>query len=312
MTYLFYGTENYFIELEIKKIQEKYHIDDISVSRYDMTTDSLDQILEDAKTVSLFGEMKLILVTQAFIFTNNTKKNDETINLDELALYLEQMNPDTQLIFTCSKINMNKKITKLLKKVGVVKEFSNTQNIKSVVLDTLSGYQISNATIDLLIKRVGNDPQLLSQECEKLKYYKIEEKIITDEDVMNMTHKTIDLDIFKLIDHIILKEKESALETYHEMLKYNEEPIKLIIMLANQFRLMYQAKTLIKKGYREDEIAKKLDVHPYPVKLALKKARNYEEDRLLSLLGKLADLDYNIKSGKIEKELALDLFIIEL
>lgn len=312
MTYLFYGTENYFIDLEIEKIKEQYKIEDLSISRYDLTENSLDEILEDASTVSLFSEKKLIVVTNAFLFANSTKKNEENISLEALVLYLEQGNPDTQLVFVCSKVNMNKKITKLVKKFGVVKEFTTAQNIKGVVSDLFNGYQVSSDTIELLIKRVGNDPLLLKQECEKLKAYKIEEKEITKKDILEMTHKTIDMDIFKLIDHIILKEKESALETYHEMLKYNEEPIKLIIMLANQFRLMYQTKTLIKMGYREDEIAKKLNVHPYPVKLALQKGRNYPEERLLCLLSKLADLDYHIKSGKIEKELGLDLFIMEL
>ena len=118
--------------------------------------------------------------------------------------------------------------------------------------------------------------------------------------------------VFKLIDDIVTKNKEEAMEIYEEMLKHNEEPIKIIIMLSNQFRLMFQSKKLIKKGYSEKEIAKKLNVHPYPVKLALQKSRNYDESRLLFLLSELADLDFQIKSGEIEKRLGLELFILSL
>lgn len=313
MTYLFYGTDEYFIQKEIGKIIKEKAIEEISISRYDLEQHSLKDILEDAQTVSLFSSEKMILVNNAFFFGTVSKKNSiDEQDMKDLENYLKQENDSVILIFVTDKVNMTKKISKLLKKVGVVKEFTSNGNPNHLVKELLNGYQISDTTIKLLISRVGSNTNLLQQECQKLKSYKLDEKIISDEDIMELVHKNIDLDIFKLIDSIILKNKEDAMETITEMLKYNEEPIKIIIMLANQFRLMYQSKVLIKKGYSEQEIAKKLNVHPYPVKLALMKARNFKEDTLLKLLEQLADLDFEIKSGKIEKSLALDLFIMGL
>ena len=65
--------------------------------------------------------------------------------------------------------------------------------------------------------------------------------------IIEVTTETIDTDIFHLVDNIILKNKEKALKSYYEMIKIGEEPIKIIVILANQFRLIYQVKQLSKK-----------------------------------------------------------------
>ena len=96
------------------------------------------------------------------------------------------------------------------------------------------------------------------------------------------------------------------------MLKLNEEPIKIIIMLANKFRLMYQACELSKKGFPIDDIATKLNAKRYPVQLALEKGYRYDSEVLLHHLDELANLDSNIKMGLVDKEIALELFILKL
>ena len=95
------------------------------------------------------------------------------------------------------------------------------------------------------------------------------------------------------------------------MLKINEEPLKIIIILAGQFRIMYQSKQLLKKGYTEKDIASILKIHPYRVKLAIQNARNYDSHILLKYLNDLADIDIGIKTGILNKDLALELFILK-
>lgn len=312
MVYLFYGTENFFIDQEIQKLKKQYQIEDINMSHYDFDHTSIDEILEDANTFSLFETNKMIIVDHMNLFSNVVKKTVSDEDIKKLEEYLLNFNPNTHLIFKNDKVNQTKKITKLVKQKGVLKDCSTTTNLSNIVKDLCAGYDIDSAAILELTKRVGNNVFMLQQECQKLKSYKIEEKKITVDDIKELVHKTLDLDIFHFIDTIIHRKKEEAMEIYEEMLLYNEEPIKIIVMLANQFRLMYQAKIMSKKGYREADIAKELNVHPYPVKLALQKSREYNTERLLAILDELSCLDYQIKSGKIEKKLALDLFILGL
>ena len=96
------------------------------------------------------------------------------------------------------------------------------------------------------------------------------------------------------------------------MIILGEEPIKIIIMLANQFRLIYQTRNLYKKGYSEKDISNLLGIHPYRIKLAINKGNQFQDETLLIYLKRLSDLDMDIKNGKIEKELGLELFILNL
>ena len=312
MVYLLYGLEKYLIDKEIKDIMSKNSIDTININSYDLNVETLENIIDDAKMISLFSDKKAIIVYNSNIFT--AKKNTVEQNTGILEEYLNNINPDTILIFVVyeDKIDERKKLVKSFKDKINVKKISSDINENNIVKDMFKDYKVSNSTINLLIDRVGKNLAILSQEIDKIITYKNEDKNISDSDIIILTNKNFDIDIFALIESIITKDKSKALDIYYEMLKYNEEPIKIIVMLANQFRIIYQAKEMYKKGYTESDIAQNLGIHPYRIKLALNKAREYSSSSLLSYLSKLADLDIGIKTGNINKEIGLELFIINL
>lgn len=314
MIYLFYGIEDYLIQKEIDNIKQKYNIEEISISRYDLTNTNIEKIIEDCEMNSMFTDKKVIIVNNSYIFTGQSKKGQIEQNLEALEKYINNPNIDTLLIFISDseKLDERKKIVKLIKQKGIVKEFNTTTNINSIVKSFFNDYKISDSSITKLINRVGNNLPLLEEEAEKLKLYKDDTKEINDEDILKITNKNVDLDIFKLIDNIIMKNKKVAIETYNEMIKYGEEPIKILIMIASQIRLMYQTKLLYKKGYTEKDSASLLGIHPYRVKLATEKGRKYTESDLLMYLDNLADLDSKIKQSNVDKKMAIELFILKI
>lgn len=312
--YLLYGLEDYLIQEEIKKIIEKDKIEEININKYNLENNMIDNVIEDATTISLFQDKKVIIVENAYIFSGTINKKLPEQNTDLLLDYLNHSNPNTVLIFTLikDKIDTRKKITTLMKKNGTIKEFNTVSNINNWITKELEPYQMDKKELEYFINRVGNNLSILKEEIDKLKLYKDDEKVITQKDIEQLTHKNIDTDIFKLIDSILSTRKKEALESLEEMMKYGEEPIAIIIMLANQFRIMYQSKQLLKKGYSEREIANLLEIHEFRVKKALEKGRKYSSDEILKKLEDLADLDYQIKSGQLDKNIGLELFILNM
>lgn len=312
--YLLYGLEDYLIQEEIKKIIEKDKIEEININKYNLENNMIDNVIEDATTISLFQDKKVIIVENAYIFSGTTTKKLPEQNTDLLLDYLNHPNPNTVLIFTLikDKIDTRKKITTLMKKNGTIKEFNTVSNINNWITKELEPYQMDKKEVEYFINRVGNNLSILKEEIDKLKLYKDDEKVITQKDIEQLTHKNIDTDIFKLIDSILSTRKKEALESLEEMMKYGEEPIAIIIMLANQFRIMYQSKQLLKKGYSEREIANLLEIHEFRVKKVLEKGRKYSSDEILKKLEDLADLDYQIKSGQLDKNIGLELFILNM
>ena len=308
MIYLLYGILEALITDYINKIITKHKINDLNISKYNIN-DNLTDIIEDANTLSLFDDKKLIVINNNALFVG--KKSVDTIALEK---YIINSNPNTILIFVVSeeKLDTRRKLYKNIKEKGEVFEFNKLPNINTYVKDLFSGYTITNDSINLLIKRVGNDLNRLKQEIEKIKIYKINDKLITDSDIIDCTVEKIDINIFNFIDNIIRKNKSETIKTYKELLKIGEEPIKIIVLLANQFRLMYQSKLLTSKGYSEDDIASLLHAKRYPVHLAIQKSYHYNKEVLIDNLEQLADLDIKIKSGEIDKNLALELFLLRL
>lgn len=312
--YLFYGLEEFLMNKEISKIIKDNNIEDIDIVRYDLENTKIENILEDVSSVSLFNPKKLVIVDNSYIFTGTTNKKLLEQNTSILEKFLCNNNSENIIIFTIinEKIDERKKTVKLFRENGIVKDFNLLKNINKYVIEMFGEYKISNDNINLLISRVGNNLELINSEIEKIKIYKDNDLNITKEDIINLTSKNIDTDFFKLIENIVSKNKEEALESYFEIIKHGEEPIKIIVVLANKFRLIYQAKNLYKKGYSQNDISSMLGSNFYAVKKCLESSRNYDDNVLLECIQKLANLDIDIKSGNIDKNLGLELFIMGL
>lgn len=311
MVYLFYSKESFLIKREIKKIINENNIDEFNINKYDLNENFIKDVIEDSETFSMFDDKKIIIINNAYLFT--AKKNSIDQDLELLEKYLSNVNPSTILIFNFldSKLDERKKIVKELKKIATIKDLDSSNNIKDIIKESFKPYNITDNLITLLIDRVGTSLIMLENEIEKIKTYKNKDLTITHDDIINLTHENIEANMFLLVDTIISKDKSKAINIYHEMLDMNEEPIAIIITLANKIRSLYQTKELYKKGYSEFDIAAILGVKPGYLYYLKDSLRKYDSETLYNLLSKLADLDYDIKSGKIDKNTGLELFILE-
>ena len=314
MIYLLYGKEELLIQKEIDNIKKENELNDLDVNEYELDTVSLKEALEDAETISFFHDKKAVILNHCTFLTGTTKKGSIEQPIALLEEYIKHPNPSTILILVVfsEKLDERKKIVKMLKKEVIVKELNQVANQEQFVKDLFHGYQISRDDLNLFQKKVGNHLELLEQEAEKLKMASFQEKTITTELIQDITIQTIDLDIFGLIEAIVLKQKEKAMMMLDEMIKIGEEPLMILIMLANQFRIIYQAKELYQKGYTEKNIASMLSIHPFRIKKALEKGRMFSSEILLSYIKQLAELDYQIKNGGINKRMGLELFLLGL
>ena len=86
MIYLLYGKEIHLIHDYIDKIKKDNKIEDFSVSTYDID-DGIYKILEDANTIDMFGNKKLIIVNNSYIFTGIKQEIDvEDLRISNLII----------------------------------------------------------------------------------------------------------------------------------------------------------------------------------------------------------------------------------
>ena len=93
----FFQNQDWIVDYnEIKNLINKHKIEEINISKYDLESNTIKEILDDANTVSLFSSKKLIIVENSFIFSRTTKKIDD---IDKLEDYLKNSNPDVVILF---------------------------------------------------------------------------------------------------------------------------------------------------------------------------------------------------------------------
>ena len=314
--YLVYGEDKYLIKTNIKKIMKFHNIDESLVVKYNMEEETIENLVNELDTYDMFCDKKIVICDNAMFLSSETKKG--TYNTDLLIKYLNNYNPNSILIITLNDtIDERKKITKEIKKICKVINCNKLNNyeLSNYIKDRLNklGYKINNNDIDLIIKYVGDDLLNINNELSKLILYKMNNKDITTEDINNVISKNIHNNIFDLVDCVVSNDKPKIFEIYEDLMHYsNEDATKIIVMLSNQFRLILQCKLLNEEGLRESEIAKKLAVHPYRVKLAIQKGKNLNYDLLKKYLLDLSNLDIDIKSGKTNKNIGLELFFLNM
>lgn len=308
--YLIYGVDKYLIDKEIDKIIKKNKIDNNSIIRYSLNEDSIDNILEDANTFNLFSDTKLIIVNDANIFTSS---ND--ILTDKIINYLNNYNDKSYLVFTLlsDKIDNRKKITKVMSDKGNVIDLNKKEVDINYIISYLkeNGYQINMSDARMILNKVGNNLFSINNELDKLMLFKLEDKVIDKNSIDLLINENIDSSLFALVDSITNKDKDKMLKLYHECL-LESDPIMIINMLANKYILLYQVKRLISDGYSDDKIAKELEVHPYPVKLARNMCYSYSVKEILDIILKLANLDKDIKLGNVNGEVGLEFLLLSI
>ncbi len=292
MTYTFIGEKDY-IEKEINKISKSFNIENIV--RYNLEETSINKVIEDLNTVSLFGN-KLIIVNSI----------DKIENPDPLIKYLNNEGANTLILLSFKELDKRKKITKVLQEKTQYKEFL-SYNIESVIKEDLKDFKMSPMAINLLISYCGNNLSRIENELEKLKLYKLNEKEITTEDIENLVKKSLDSTIFNLIDKINEKDKVKIFKIYNELLEEGETEEKIMYTIANHYRLLFQISEKI-KSLSDDEIIKEYRMHPYRLTKLKEQLNLIVQDDILKILKNLSDIDINVKKGKIDIKTAMFLF----
>lgn len=319
--FLLYGAESFLInetkQLLISNVLTDEEMD-FNLSTYDLEETSIDAALEDAETFPFMGERRLIFLHNPVFLTSEKTKEKVEHNVAKLEAYIKEPSPYSIVVFIApyEKLDERKKITKELKRNAAVLEAKklNEAELKSWIKEraALNEVEIDNEAAEYMLTIAGTNLFLLTSEINKLALYtgkgsKIEMPIID-----KLVSRSLEQNIFTLVDKIVHRKIDDALRIYYDLLKQNEEPIKILSIITGQFRLIYQVKELARRGYGQQQIAGSLKVHPFRVKLAAGQAQLFSEKELATIMKLLADADYKMKTSGMNKALLIEMFLFRL
>ncbi|WP_026674623.1 DNA polymerase III subunit delta [Alkalihalobacterium bogoriense] len=319
--YLLTGTEAFLIDDITHSVVNQTLNEaerDFNLSVFEMKETPVDMAIEDAQTLPFLGEKRVVIVKEAYFLTGQRDEAKIEHNVKVLEEYVQNPANETVLIITApyEKLDERKKITKVLKeKTEVVdsKEFDEKMTMEWLTAQAREfGADITDKGKETLIQLQSGNLLMIANEVKKLALYVGEGGTIDEEIVHLLVARTIEQDIFSLIDHVIHRRIEKGLDIFFDLLRQKEDPLKVVALLARQFRILYMVSEMSKQGYSQKQMASQLKLHPYVVKLAGQQAKKFNERQLLVWLDGLATVDFQIKTGQMDKKLAVELFLMKM
>ncbi len=308
--YAFQSTNEYLLRKAVDARIEKLNVNAFNFMRYDLSEASSDDVLEDLQTISFFSELKVIVVRHI----------EKVLDASEGVVkawvtYIEKPNPDVVLVLELSELlptatPLGDAIHKYayIEKIADPKQEEYPIFVKEI-FDKM-GYQITDGAIESLLERTNYDFTLLNQEAEKLALYKVDEKVIKEIDVMRLVSRNLEEHIYELTNALLSNQQAKTIEIYHDLLAKNEDPLRILNFIVNKMRELMHARLLIDKGMHKDALADYFHISSGRAYYMMKNARQANLNLLERHLKKLGQLDFDIKSGNIEKKLGVELYLL--
>lgn len=309
LNYLLESSDHLLLEKKIDSIIEKEKFQGEYRATYDLEEVALANALEDLDTYSFLSSKKVIIIKNILssLALENEKKH--------LIKYLENPSSDNLLIMTSDKMDA-KTFSKKLKSLKTLEYQKLETNPVSFAKNILDGYKISNMDLSYLAELCNNDITKLNSECEKLMMYKIDTKEIAREDITNLVVKKLGDSneiLFSLAKAIMSKDKKQALKLYNDLKVYQIDANSIIGLMASQMKLVSQIKVLKEKNLNVSQIQQNLNLKSsYQVKKLSEYIYSYSYNDIKTFFNKLFNLDYSIKTGKVDSSNAIELLIINL
>lgn len=317
--YLLYGSERFLIE-EMREKLIQSHIEPMDVNVYDMNEIPVDYAIEDAETMPFLSDKRVVIIKNPFFLTGEKQSPSAAVehNLKKLEQYLENPSPFAVVIFEApyKKLDDRKKIVKALKRTAKVFEANPLQE-KSIPQwihnECLAlNITIDDDAIDQLYSLIGNDLRKLKTEIEKLSLYVGDDGKITVDVVDLLVTRSLEDNIFALVDHVVNKRMNEAFHALFDLFDQKEEPIKIVLLLARQFRLIAQIHSLRAKGKSVKQMAAYLKLHPFVVQKIISQSQKFSQDECYQMIQILAETDYFMKTGKFDKMFLLELMLTKI
>jgi len=304
MIIFLYGEDSYRARQKLKEITEHYkkiHKSGLNLKYLDFSKGDLNDLRDEVRQTSMFKEKKLIVITNPFSISESKGLKD-FVNSDDVIVFYQE-----------DKVNRRTSLFKFLEKNAKCQEFEllSGQKLKNWVKKQFEKYEgkIDSQTLDKLIEYVGSDLWRMENEIKKLVSFK---KKTEAEDIDLLVRSKIETDIFKTIDAIAQKDKKEALKLLHKHLEKGDSPLYLLSMINYQFRNLLIVKDLIEKHKPYNLILKKSGLHPFVVRKSYSQSQKFSLEQLKKIYQRIFQVDFQIKTGKIEPETALDLLVVEI
>ncbi len=317
MILFLYGKDTFRSRDHMRKMIEKFKKDrdpqGYNVTIFDATKDATPRILEEIGALPFLAEKRLVVIEQVLV----AKQHDLRDAL--LKKIEEQTVPSSTVLLLWDSVDTvkgkdAKELFEKLKAEKYAKEFDllDGQKLEAWISGEIQerGGDMSHDAIHFLVSHVGSDMWRLHTVIDQMLAYTKGEKI-TIQDLEEVVEKSIDDNIFSLIDAIVQKKQSAIFLLLDEQYRQGNDAGYIFAMMLRQFRILLEMKDSIERtGEKNDVvIAKQLGIHPFVAKKSIPLVSKYSMSELTWVYEALLTLDIQTKTGGGDQKTLLDIFI---
>lgn len=306
--YLFYGEESYLKKQYRDKICQALHTDEdtMNFSRFEGKGLNEGEIIDLAETMPFFAERRIILLENTGFFKNKAEK---------MADYIADLPPYICMIFVEDEVDKRSRMYKAVQKAGRAVEFA-TQDANTLtrwVLGILKreNKRITKSDIELFFTKTGNDMGNIDKELEKLLCYTMGRDVVTAGDIEEICTAQIHNQIFDMVRAVSRRQQKKALGLYYDLLSLKEPPMKILALIAREFNMMLQVKSLYMEGCDVRTIAVRTGLRDFAVKKYLPLMQQYSQQQLEGAMEDCITTEADVKTGRLSDIMSVELLIVK-
>ena len=319
MVNFIYGNQSAIVKQRIKTITKEVlgdDKDDMNYVRFQGRDTLVQDVVAECNSLPLGYDRKVVILENAYFMSSKKEKNKIESDQDYQSLinYINNPSENTELIITLesSEVDLKNKVFLAIKEKGKLHPANDPDKkswrdyVKSYFVQKLK-VNIDYDAVNEIADRCEGDALLFQNHAKKLALYT---NHVTYDDVCLFVPRPLDDNVFSIYNNLILNRNDEAVKLYRDIISTGVEVVYLISTLAKQFRFLSQVSYLSKTSHSSEEIATMLGVKTIRVDIAKKQIYSVSENTVLKTLDDLFYLDYNIKSGAVDRFYAFELFLI--
>ncbi|MFP4177973.1 MAG: DNA polymerase III subunit delta [Acholeplasmataceae bacterium] len=306
---LYYGKSEYLLNQVVTERLEALGVDPFHVARYDLLEDRIDDAYADVLTIPFF-EQKVVVIDNFDVITNEAKST-----IAQWVEYFEKPNPDVTLILLMKqRMKKNTVLGKTLERIAHIEEVQELDHASFLSFTTKlfdkEGFRIDRRAAELLLERTNHDFDAIIQEAKKLMLFSADERVVTEDMVGELVSRNLEEHIYELTNAFLSQDQARSIAIFADLIARNEDPIRIMASITNRIRTLFQTKILLSKGYRKEEISRYFGISSGRAYYMIRDATGMSLSDLKEQLEKLSELDYHIKSGRVDKRLGVELYLL--
>ena len=271
---------------------------------------AIAQVLDELRTLPFLTPRRVVAVRDADDFVSE--------NRPLLEGYFDTPCPSGVLVLCVETWPSN---TRLAKKLASVGELINVEPPKPWEMSgALIRYaaqhhakKLAKEASDLLVQLTGDDWGRVCNELDKLAVFVDPERGITVEHVESLAGHNRLFGAFDVIDRVTTGQMGLAVQQLRVLFDQDKDAEYTVVgAFAFHVRRLFQAKAMLSKGQAPAAVAKELRLFWKARDAFMAQAQRLTLEQISGLLQRLAEIDFQIKTGQTRAEVAIERLVLDM